>query len=177
MHMQHIQLNTEVAHRISQGQVFFTHCTAYKTRQLARKVMAHFEASIADLGIKGTQFSLLGFIDRDGPITAVDLAQVMELSTSTLSRNLQPLIAHGWLSVTHGKDARSRFLTLTLEGKKLIRIAGRKWQSAQASLAHQVGAIQLAILHEMVDKTLCGIAHSDEQTFHPNKSSKKRKAT
>jgi DNA-binding MarR family transcriptional regulator len=175
MHMQANKTIDEIANRIAQGEIFFTHCTAYKTRQLSRKVMAHFETSIADLGIKGTQFSLMGFIDRDGPITAVDLALAMELSASTLSRNLQPLITHGWLAVASGKDARSRSLSLTLEGRKLIRVAGKRWQSAQSALGDQVGAMHLAILHDMVDKTLVGLATCTVKTISTPKSSTKRK--
>jgi DNA-binding MarR family transcriptional regulator len=177
MHMQSNKSITEVASRIAQGQVFFTHCTAYKTRQVSRKVMAHFETSIADLGIKGTQFSLLSFIDRDGPIKAVDLAHAMELSTSTLSRNLRPLISQGWLAVANDKDARSRSLSLTLEGKKLIRVAGKRWQSAQALLGDQLGAMHLAVLHDMLDKTLQGLANSAVKTITPSKSSKKGKVS
>jgi DNA-binding MarR family transcriptional regulator len=144
----------EVAGRIKNGEVAFLECTAYKTRQLARKVMAHFEASIAALDIRGTQFSLLGCVLRDGPIRPSVLAQAMELSASTLSRNVQPLIARDLLAMGDGIDARSRLLNITPEGKKLFKRAAKRWQEAQVALGREVGAQHLAALHGMVDSTL-----------------------
>jgi DNA-binding MarR family transcriptional regulator len=144
----------DTADRIERGEVPFTQCTAYKSRQLARKVMAHFEASVADLGIKGTQFSLLGCVARDGPIKPSALAAVMELSASTMSRNVQPLIAQGWLTMHAGEDARSRVLAITPAGKKLFLQAGKRWQRAQAALGQHLGVAQLAALHSMMDAML-----------------------
>ncbi len=144
----------EEAQRIQTGQVLFGQCTAYKTRQLARKVMAHFEVNVSDLGIKGTQFALLGCVLRDGPIKSSELARIMELSASTLSRNIRPLIAQGWLAMDQGNDARSRLLSITPEGKRLCKQAGRRWQEAQTQLGHHIGAQQLALLHGMLDSAL-----------------------
>lgn len=144
----------KVVESIESGEVAFLECTAYKTRQLARKVMAHFEASIATLGLKGTQFALLGSVLRDGPVKPGALAQSMELSASTLSRNAQPLIAQGLLTISGGADARSRLLAITPEGKKLFKQAAKRWQDAQAALGQEVGAAQLATLHGVVDSTL-----------------------
>ncbi len=147
----------ETARRIEEGQVVFGQCTAYKTRQLARKVMAHFEASVANLGIKGTQFALLGYVLRDGPLKPSTLAKVMELSASTLSRNVQPLIAQGWLAMDDGLDARSRLLSITPEGKKLCKQAGRRWQDAQVALGQHMGPQQLAALHGMLDSAVSSL--------------------
>jgi DNA-binding MarR family transcriptional regulator len=147
----------EVAQRIESGQVMFGQCTANKTRQLARKVMAHFEDSIASLGIKGTQFALLGCVLRDGPIKPGDLAKVMALSASTLSRNVQPLIVQGWLTMGEGSDARSRLLSITPEGKKLWVQAGKRWQAAQVALGEQMGVARLAALHGMLDNALASL--------------------
>jgi DNA-binding MarR family transcriptional regulator len=157
--MSAITLNTrdEVARSIASGDIVFSHCTAYKSRQLARKVMTHFEASIADLGLKGTQFSLLSFTLRDGPISPSELALVMGLSSSTLSRNAKPLIAQGWLVMEEGKDGRSRMLATTPAGKKLCKQAGQRWQAAQRLLGEKVGVDELAILHLLLDKTLNNI--------------------
>ena len=39
------------------------------------------------------------------------------MDASTLTRNLQPLVAQGWLEVGAGDDARSRFVTATEAGR------------------------------------------------------------
>jgi DNA-binding MarR family transcriptional regulator len=144
----------EVSKSIETGSVQFSFCSAYKTRQLAKLVMMHFESTIKLLGLKGTQFALLGFIDRDGPIQPTELASTMGLSTSTLSRNMQPLIAKGWLVVGAGADARSRILALTPSGKQVFLRAARRWQEAQKTLGAQTGVKDLATLHCMIDSVI-----------------------
>ena len=91
-------------------------CTNLKLRQLMRRVAQHYDAEVGKTGLKGTQYSLLSYVVKLGPIRAVDLAAAMRVSTSTLSRNLQPLIAAGWIEVNAGDDARSRLISATEAG-------------------------------------------------------------
>ena len=83
-------------------------CTNLKLRQLMRRVTQHYDDEVGKSGLKGTQYSLLSHVVKLGPVRAVDLATAMKLSTSTLSRNLQPMVAAGWLMIGPGGDARSR---------------------------------------------------------------------
>jgi DNA-binding MarR family transcriptional regulator len=57
---------------------------------------------------------------------------------------LQPLIAQGWVSEgLPGDDGRSRPLSLTEQGKSLLRSAASAWSSAQTkarTLLGEVGA-------------------------------------
>jgi DNA-binding MarR family transcriptional regulator len=135
-------------------ELLFGQCSAYKTRQLARKVNAHYDAYMAECGLKMTQFALLGFVGRFGPLKPSELAQHMELSTSTLSRNMQPLIAQGWLVMGEGIDARSRSLVLTPAGMQLCKRAYKRWQMAQAGLAERVGAEHVSALHGLIEAAL-----------------------
>jgi DNA-binding MarR family transcriptional regulator len=139
---------------IQPTELLFGQCSAYKTRQLARKVNAHYDAYMAECGLKMTQFALLGFVGRFGPLKPNELAQHMALSTSTLSRNVQPLIAQGWLVMGEGVDARSRLLTLTPAGVQLCKRAYKRWAQAQAALGELVGSQQLASLHGLIDMAL-----------------------
>lgn len=146
---------------IQPTELLFGQCSAYKTRQLARKVNAHYDAYMAECGLKMTQFALLGFVGRFGPLKPSELAQHMELSTSTLSRNVQPLIAQGWLTMGEGVDARSRLLTLTPAGLQLCKRAYKRWIQAQAALSEAVGGQQLANLHVLIDGALAQIGPRD----------------
>jgi DNA-binding MarR family transcriptional regulator len=139
---------------IQPTELLFGQCSAYKTRQLARKVNAHYDAYMAECGLKMTQFALLGFVARFGPLKPSELAQHMELSTSTLSRNVQPLIAQGWLAMGEGVDARSRLLALTPAGLQLCKRAYKRWTEAQTALRALVGSQQTDSLHELIDVTL-----------------------
>src|SRR3990167_8501649 len=92
-------------------------CTNLKLRQLMRRVAQHYDNEVGKSGLKGTQYSLLSYVVKLGPIRAVDLAAEMKMSSSTLSPNLQPLVAGGWLVMRPGADARSRLINATPEGQ------------------------------------------------------------
>ncbi|HEX2012981.1 MAG TPA: MarR family winged helix-turn-helix transcriptional regulator, partial [Roseateles sp.] len=82
-------------------------CTNFKLRQLTRRVSQHCEPYFAASGLKTTQYALLSHIDLLGPVQPSQLARRMGLDTSTLSRNLQPLLAGDWVERLPGGDARS----------------------------------------------------------------------
>src|SRR5436309_14872327 len=92
-------------------------CTNLKLRQLSREVTRHYDAYVARAGLKNTQYSLLSHVVLLGPIKPSDLAARMHLDASTLTRNLQPLIAQGWATQGPGDDARSRLVDATDAGR------------------------------------------------------------
>ena len=83
-------------------------CSNFKLRQADRLVSRHYDAYLGGLaGLKTSQYSLLSHIAASGPVRPAELAQAMGLEPSTLSRNLQPLVAQGWVAIGPGADARS----------------------------------------------------------------------
>ena len=129
-------------------------CTNLKLRQLMRRVANHYDAEVGKTGLKGTQYSLLSHVVKLGPIRAVDLAETMRVSTSTMSRNLQPLIAAGWLELLPGADARSRLIAATESGQHKRTEAQRKWRIAQEGLNRALGAERVVALHALIDESL-----------------------
>jgi DNA-binding MarR family transcriptional regulator len=89
-----------------------------------------------------------------GPLRAVDLAARMRVSTSTLSRNLQPLIAKGWIEVNAGDDARSRLISATEAGHSKRAEAQRKWRIAQEGINATLGTERVLALHALIDESL-----------------------
>jgi DNA-binding MarR family transcriptional regulator len=129
-------------------------CTNLKLRQLTRRVSQHYDLALAKTGLKTTQYSLLSHVVKLGPIRAVDLAGVMRMSTSTLSRNLQPLVASGWIEVNAGDDARSRLITATPAGQTKRTEAQRKWRVAQEGINATLGTERVLALHALIDASL-----------------------
>lgn len=129
-------------------------CTNLKLRQLTRRVTQHYDAELAKMGLKTTQYSLLSHVVKLGPLRAVDLAAAMRMSTSTLSRNLQPLIASGWVAVNAGDDARSRLISATEAGHTKRSEAQRKWRVAQESINATLGLGRVLALHALIDESL-----------------------
>lgn len=129
-------------------------CTNFKLRQLLRAVARHYDAELAQAGLKGTQYALLGHIVRLAPVQPAELARRMGLDASTLTRNLRVLIDEGWVIQGPGKDARSRLIEATASGRARFDEATRYWKRAQKSLNERLGIEQVAALHALIDHSL-----------------------
>ena len=135
-------------------------CTSFKLRQLARRVGRHYDQQVAAVGLKTTQYSLLSHIAQLGPLRPSDLAARMALEPSTLTRNLAPLVAQGWVEVLAGEDGRSRSVSLTAAGRLKRNEAQRAWKQAQLALNQRLGVERVARLHELIDACLADLEPS-----------------
>jgi DNA-binding MarR family transcriptional regulator len=129
-------------------------CTNLKLRQLSRAVTRHYDAFVAPTGLKNTQYSLLSHIVLLGPLRPTDLAAKMKLDASTLTRNLQPLVAAGWVEQGPGEDARSRSVAATEAGRAKRAEGQKAWKHAQLALNERLGAERVAALHALLDECL-----------------------
>lgn len=129
-------------------------CTNLKLRQLTRMVTRHYDHYLAESGLKNTQYSLLSHVVRLGPIRPSDLARRMQMDASTLTRNMQPLVAQGWLKIGAGDDARSRLVDVTEAGQAKRAEGHRAWKKAQSALNEQLGLERVTALHELLDASI-----------------------
>ena len=127
-------------------------CTNLKLRQLMRRVAQLYDAEVGKTGLRGTQYSLLSYVAKLGPIRPVDLAREMKIDASTLTRNLRPLIDGGWLRQDAGPDARSRFVSVTDAGREKRQEAQRRWRVAQEALNDKLGPRRVVALHALLDE-------------------------
>ncbi|CAN0621684.1 MarR family transcriptional regulator [Burkholderia multivorans] len=126
-------------------------CTNLKLRQLNRMVTRHYDRYISAAGLKNTQYALLSYVVGLGPIRPVDLAGHMQMDASTLTRNMQSLVAQGWLKIGAGEDARSRLVEATEAGRVKRAEGQRAWKEAQMALNEQLGLERVVALHELLD--------------------------
>ncbi|WP_310734419.1 MarR family winged helix-turn-helix transcriptional regulator [Ideonella livida] len=130
-------------------------CTNLKLRQLTRLVGRHYDAVVGQAtGLKGTQYSLLTAIDKRGPVKPAEVAALLSLDPSTLSRNLARLVEAGWVLQGPGADQRSRLLTLTPAGQALREQGRQAWKAAQLALNARLGEARVAALHQLLDEAL-----------------------
>ena len=138
-------------------------CTNFKTRQLSRQLSRHYDTELAAAGLKTTQYSLLTHVLRLGPLAPGELARHMGLDASTLTRNLQPLLAAGWLVQEAGADARSRSIRLTDVGRTKQGEAQRRWRAAQLQVNELLGSERVEALHRLLDECTAALrAEADE---------------
>jgi DNA-binding MarR family transcriptional regulator len=136
-------------------------CTNLKLRQLGRMVTRHYDRYMSSVGLKNTQYALLSHVVKLGPIRPSDLAKRMQMDASTLTRNLQPMAAQGWLTVGAGEDARSRLVEATAAGQAIRAEGQRAWKAAQLALNERLGMEHVLALHDLLDSC---IASLDEES-------------
>src|SRR5690349_6115668 len=88
----HIQVSmTEETRRVGRE------CIGFRVRMLNRMVTAVYDEALAETGLKTSQFNLLVAVtNREGSRPA-DLAKILSMDESTLSRNAERMCAKGWL--------------------------------------------------------------------------------
>ena len=141
-------------------------CTNIKLRQLMRRVAQLYDAEVGKTGLRGTQYSLLSYVVKLGPVRPVDLAREMKIDASTLARNLRPLIAAGLLTLDAGPDARSRLVNVTDAGREKRQEAQRRWRVAQESLNQRLGTQRVLALHALLDECQDLLADLPEGELH-----------
>ncbi len=112
--------------------------------------------------MKTTQYSLLVALARTGPMRASDLARVLSLDASTLTRNLEPLVDAGWVESACGNDRRTRLLRLTRDGLEQRQRARGHWRAAQRDLERLLGPQTVAQLHALLEACHARLVADDE---------------
>jgi DNA-binding MarR family transcriptional regulator len=139
-------------------------CTNLKLRQLMRRVAQHYDAEMAQAGLKTTQFSLLTYVLKLGPVRPGDLAAGLKMDASTLTRNLKPLVAAGYLEVLPGADGRSRLVGITDAGRDKRTEAQRRWRVAQESINGLLGEASVTALHTLIDDCMARLSPAADKT-------------
>ncbi len=141
-------------------------CTNLKLRQFMRRITQHYDAEMAKVGLKTTQYSLLSHVEKLGPVRPVDLAAGIKMEASTLTRNLKPLVDAGWVTVAPGSDARSRLVALTPAGRDKRAEAQRHWRRAQDRINALLGMDTVVALHALIDHSMDTLNTLPEETDH-----------
>lgn len=116
-----------------------TPCTCILLRQAARKSSAIYDEALAPLGINIAQFSLLRKISRAGSISLTELAHKAELDRSTMGRNAKVLQRMGLVEPAASEDHRETSVTLTDEGRDIVRRGAPLWDKAQDEIEARLG--------------------------------------
>ncbi len=122
------------------------HCQAL--RQAARRMSAFYDAALAPLGLRVSQFGILSRLHQHGPRGIQALASDLVMDRTTLGRNIRPLERDGLLcAVVDPADRRFRLLSITPRGVELVTAARPAWIAAQAGFEARYGAVPAAELH------------------------------
>lgn len=114
-------------------------CACANLRRASRVVTNYYDAMLRPSGLHVSQFTLLQALNIAAEITQKQLAKLLEIDSTTLTRTLAPLREKGWLHSAAGADRRELRLSLTEAGKREYKRALPYWQSAQKGLEQALG--------------------------------------
>lgn len=126
-----------------------TACNYVTARQLLRHVAKHYDREMGTVGLRTTQYWLLSQVKTFQPTQSHILVTQLGLDPSTLSRNLKPLLAAGWISVSRGQDARTKFVSLTPAGEIKQHEGFIQWGRAQDRVNTLLGADLVTTLRSL----------------------------
>lgn len=111
-----------------------SHCIAMRLRQINRMVTRLYDEGLRPLGFTVNQLNILATVVSRGPIAPGQLAQMLGMEKSTVSRTIDRMCKHGWIDIGAGKDKRSQALNVTPQGRQLLVKAAPIWDELQASV-------------------------------------------
>jgi DNA-binding MarR family transcriptional regulator len=128
------------------------HCTCMTLRAATRRLTQRYDHALAPTGLRAGQFSMLSLVKeypRNPSVT--ELADYFDMTISTATRNLRPLVDAGYLSIkADHKDARRREVTLTKRGRRVLEKAHDLWAKTQSAVMKELGPNRHEKLHELL---------------------------
>ena len=115
-------------------------CACRKLRMATRKVTRMYDEAMRPVGITPTQFTLLSVVGGSNTVTLTELAELLSMERTTLSRNLKPLERDELISVSAEGYRRAKSVYLSDKGVSILSEALPFWRNAQTILKKQLGA-------------------------------------
>ena len=130
-------------------------CLYFNLRKAARLMGLVYDRHFRQIGLRGTQYSLLMAIERlEGPSVG-ELSEALGLEQSTVTRNIELLIQKCYVeSNSDVSDSRRRILAVSRTGRDKITEAGPVWEAAQKELISRLGEKDTTKLIKMMDKLI-----------------------
>ena len=114
-------------------------CACFNLRRASRAVSRYYDQWLRPAGLRTTQFSLLSALRERGPVSITELAGLLGLERTTLTRNLRPLEKQGLLRVSPEGFKRTRTVEITGDGERQWSEALVRWRQAQAGIDAHLG--------------------------------------
>ena len=128
-------------------------CLCQRIQRAGRIIGRRFDEAFRSLGINNWQFSVLLALRQLRSPTIGEVAEVLGMDRTTLTKNLKPLARRGLLSVAADEhDARARRITLTAAGEEILASAGEGWHRAQQAVTRDMPPEELAQLTSSLER-------------------------
>jgi DNA-binding MarR family transcriptional regulator len=127
-------------HSPDMADIVLQQCACATLRETSRTITRRYDEVLKPSGLLATQYIVLVAIQKEQPAAISQLAEVMAMDRTTLTRNLKPLEKSGLVVTGRGDDQRTHVVSLTLKGKSALEKAFPLWRKAQTDVATILGA-------------------------------------
>jgi DNA-binding MarR family transcriptional regulator len=138
-------------------------CACFKVRQASRVLSKLYDAEIRSTGLQQSQVAVLVAIAHfgDAGATMGQLAGVLRMDRTTLTRSLRPLEVAGLVRVARSPDdARTRVVLLSRAGERMLVTLLPLWERAQKKVHDALGADLLGEVSKNLDR-VAGLADGE----------------
>jgi DNA-binding MarR family transcriptional regulator len=114
-------------------------CLAVRVRLIGRAMTSLYDHALESHGLSIAQVNLLAALGKVGPCSPARVGDVLQLERSTVSRNLNLLLKHGWIEAVSSDAKGVREVALTSSGRRKIKAVMPDWRRAQREAAQLLG--------------------------------------
>lgn len=115
-------------------------CLAVRVRLIARTVSSLYDEAVAAHDVTIAQLNMLAALGEVGPCAPRKLGEVLQLERSTVSRNLDLLMAKGLVEAVSSDAKGVREVALSQKGHLKIAAVLPDWRAAQTQACEVLGA-------------------------------------
>ena len=110
-------------------------CLCLHVQRAARALARRFDDALRPIGLTNRQFSLMMSLNRPEPPDMGAVASLLGMDRTTLTAALKPLQRRRLLRIkVDPADRRSRVMTLTPQGRRLLAHAVPVWKRTHAAV-------------------------------------------
>lgn len=130
-------------------------CACLGLRQAARAVTQFYDRALESTGLRITQFSILAVLRVAAPASINQLAELLVMDRTTLSRNVDLLEEEGLAERRRSpEDGRKREVLLTDAGREKLEEAYPRWRRAQQRVEEALGDAEIDGLREQLHRAV-----------------------
>ena len=131
-------------------------------RRAARAITQSYDEALRPVGLRATQFTILQVLSRAGELSQSEIAQILAMDSTTLTRTLRIMSREGWIAERRGEDRRERWLRLAKAGRDQFNRAFPRWEKVQAQLERQLGAKRWHDLHQLANEVTAALTRKGD---------------
>lgn len=136
------QVKTQEQISIDRSRDYNNECLSFALKRCSRAITQIYDHNLSRTGIRSTQFNLLMAIATSDTRTLTQLAKILVMDRTTLTRNIKPLEKLALIQSVPSKDKRSKSYSLTEKGQMLLNEALPIWNRVQQQVKNVFPAEQ-----------------------------------